>query len=117
MIRNETFFFVDYEGRRERKGITLATNVPTALEREGDFSQSLFPVPIDPFTGLPFEDGVIPSYYINPVGHAVASLYPYPNRSVEDQNFVSSPIKRRREDRFDIRIDHSISEESKLITI
>jgi hypothetical protein len=116
VLRNRTFFFGDYEGRRERKGITLATNVPTELEREGDFSGSLLPAPVDPFTGLPFENGIIPFYYINEVGRAVADLYPHPNRDVPGQNYVSSPIKRRREDRFDLRLDHSISQASKLIS-
>jgi len=116
VIPNKTFFFGDYEGRRERKGVTLATNVPTTLEREGDFSESLLPAPIDPFTGFPFENGIIPFFYLNEVGQAVANLYPQPNRDVPGQNFISSPIKRRREDRFDVRIDHAISEESKLIS-
>jgi len=116
VIRNKTFFFGDYEGRRERKGITLATNVPTALEREGDFSQSTLPAPVDPFSGIPFDGGIIPSYYINKVGKAVADLFPLPNREVPGQNYISSPVKRRREDRFDVRVDHSLSEKSKLIS-
>ena len=36
------------------------TNVPTAAERNGDFSQSVFGVPINPFTGMPFPGGIIP---------------------------------------------------------
>ena len=55
--RDRTFFFADYEGTRSREGITRITNVPTAQERAGDFSQSLFGTPIDPFTGLPFPGG------------------------------------------------------------
>jgi hypothetical protein len=86
------------------------------LERDGDFSQSLLPAPIDPFTRMPFENGIIPSDYINPVGRAVADLFPEPNRDVPGQNYVSSPIKRRREDRFDTRIDHHLSVGSKLVS-
>jgi hypothetical protein len=40
VVKNRTFFFMDYEGRRLREGRTLVTNVPTALERIGNFSQS-----------------------------------------------------------------------------
>jgi len=36
------------------------TNVPTLAERNGDFSQSLFGVPIIPGTGVPFPGGSIP---------------------------------------------------------
>ncbi|HEX6728831.1 MAG TPA: carboxypeptidase-like regulatory domain-containing protein, partial [Pyrinomonadaceae bacterium] len=88
--RDKLFFFADYEGTRSREGITRITNVPTALERAGNFSQSLFGVPINPFTGLPFDNGIIPDVAINPVGRAIAALYPLPNRNVPFQNFVSS---------------------------
>ena len=39
--RDRTFFFFSYEGMRERSARTSSgTIVPTALERQGDFSQS-----------------------------------------------------------------------------
>jgi Carboxypeptidase regulatory-like domain len=114
--RNRTFFFADYEGRRVREGITRATNVPTASERSGDFSQSIFPRPLDPFTQQPFPNGQIPAGRLNPTGSAIAALYPLPNRPVPGQNFVSSPALRDRDDRFDVRVDHSLSNSSNLIT-
>src|SRR6266540_3460386 len=83
---DRTFFFGDYEGTRSREGITRITNVPTAQERAGDFSQSLFGIPIDPFT----------------------------NRNVPLQNFVSSPTQRDRNDSFDARLDHVIGQETNL---
>src|SRR6185503_3908072 len=113
--RDRTFFFGDYEGTRSREGITRITNVPTAPERAGDFSQSLFGVPIDPFTGLPFPGGMIPNFRINAVGRALAALYPLPNRNVPLQNFVSSPTQRDRNDSFDARLDHVINQRMNLI--
>lgn len=104
--RDRTFFFADYEGTRSREGITRITNVPTARERAGDFSQSLFGSPIDPFTGQPFFASVIPDARINAVGRAIAALYPQPNRDVLLQNFVSSPTQSERNDSFDARLDH-----------
>ena len=112
--RDRTFFFGDYEGTRSREGITRITNVPTAQERAGDFSQSLFGIPIDPFTGLPFSGGVIPTIRINAVGQALAALYPLPNRNVPFQNFVSSPTQRDRNDSFDVRLDQRIGEKMDL---
>lgn len=106
--RDRTFLFGDYEGTRGREGITRITNVPTALERAGNFTQSLFGVPIDPFTGLPFPGGIIPDGRINAVGRALAALYPLPNRNVPLQNFVSSPTQRDRNDSFDVRLDHRL---------
>jgi hypothetical protein len=112
--RDRTFFFGDYEGTRSREGITRVTNVPTALERAGNFSQSLFGVPTDPFTGLPFPGGVIDPGRIHPVGRAIAALYPLPNRNVPFQNFVSSPTQRDRNDSFDARLDHQLKERADL---
>jgi len=112
--RNRTFFFADYEGRRVREGITQVSNVPTELERKGDFSESIFPPPVDPYTQLPFPGGRIPDARINSIGNAIAALYPLPNRETPGQNFVSSPALRDREDHFDVRVDHSLSNRSSL---
>ena len=113
-IKNDrTFFFVDYEGRRQREGITRIANVPTLDERQGDFSSSSLP-PFDPFTGQFFSGGVIPEFRQHPAGAAIANLFPVPNRSVVGQNFVSAPTLRDRVDSFDVRIDHSLNNRSNL---
>jgi len=110
--RDKTFFFGDYEGTRAREGITRVTNVPTAAERIGDFSQSLFGVPINPLTGAPFTGGRIPDALINPIGRKIAALYPLPNRATPFANFVSSPVQRDRDDHFDGRVDHLFNSRS-----
>jgi carboxypeptidase family protein len=112
--KDKTFFFTDYEGTRGREGITRVTNVPTLAERAGDFSGSLFGVPINPFTGLPFAGGRIPDFFINSVGRRIAALYPEPNRATPFANFVSSPVQRDRDDHFDVRVDHLRSSRSSL---
>ncbi|HVP49444.1 MAG TPA: carboxypeptidase regulatory-like domain-containing protein, partial [Bryobacteraceae bacterium] len=111
--KNRTFFFADYEGRRVREGITQVSNVPTAAERTGDFSADPQPV-INPFTQQPFPGNQIPSVFQNPVGVAIAALYPLPNRDVSGQNFVSSPPERDRDDHFDVRLDHQLARGSDL---
>jgi len=107
IVRNRTFVFADYEGRRVREGITRITNVPTALERVGDFSRSNV-FAIDPFAQVPFAGNVIPRNRLNPVGLAIAALYPLPDRSVPGQDYVSSPSQRDRDDHFDLRLDHNL---------
>jgi carboxypeptidase family protein/TonB-dependent receptor-like protein len=114
IVRDRTFFFADYEGTRSREGITRITNVPTAEERVGNFSHSVFGVPTNPFTGLPFDAGQIPDFFIHPVGRAIAALYPLPNRNVPFQNFVSSPTQRDDNDSFDVRIDHHLTDKADL---
>src|SRR6185436_4776869 len=112
--RDRSFFFVDYEGGRSREGLTRVTNVPTAAERAGDFSQSLLGRPRNPLTGQPFAGGVIPAPFIHPVGRSIAALYPLPNRAAAFANFVSSPTQRDDNDHFDARLDHLLNEKTSL---
>ncbi len=111
--KNRTFFFLDYEGTRIRDGITQVSNVPTAAERTGNFSGTGL-VAINPFTQQPFPGNQIPSAFTDPSGSAIAGLYPLPNRNVPQQNFVSSPVQRDRNDQFDVRVDHSLTPSDEL---
>lgn len=114
IIKDRTFFFGDYEGTRLREGLTRVTNVPTLLERKGDFSQSLFPKPRIPGTSSRFPLDTIPSFFLNQVGLKIAALYPAPNRNVAFGNFVSSPVRRDRDDLFDARVDHNFSQSAQI---
>ena len=111
IARDQAFFFANYEGTRLSEGITRVTNVPTAAERNGDFSQSLFARPVDPFFQQPFANGQLP--FVHPIGAAIAALYPLPNRDVAFANFVSSPTLRDDNDQFDVRGDHVFSNGSR----
>src|SRR5215831_20585318 len=71
--RDRTFVFADYEGRRLREGVTRITNVPTALERVGDFSRSNA-YAIDPFAQQPFPGNKIPQNRLSSAGLAIAAL-------------------------------------------
>ena len=101
--RDRLFFFADYEGTRLTEGITRVTNVPTLLERVGNFSQSVMPPPRNPFTGEAVTQ--IPAELLNPIGLAIAGLYPRPNRDDPSANFVSSPDLKHHVDQFDGRVD------------
>ena len=41
IIRDRTFFFINYEAQRQGTPIDFVSTVPTALQRQGDFSQTL----------------------------------------------------------------------------
>lgn len=113
LIKDRTFFFGDYEGLRSREGITRLANVPTARERVGDFSQLPQQFwPLIPGTQTQFPGGVIPQQALNPIGLKIAALYPLPNRNVAGQNYAASPVQRDRNDLFDVRVDHKISDAS-----
>ncbi len=111
--KDRTFFFLDYQGWRIREGITQTTNVPTALERKGNFSQSSS-YPIDLFTGQPFPGSVIPITRLDPTALAIAALYPLPNLSTPGQNYVGSPVQRDDNDQFDLRLDQNLGKSSEL---
>ena len=94
--RNKTFFMVNYEGWRIRRGVNDATfDVPVPAQLTGDFSASgLTPItagcipsstqaclPIDPNTGAPFPGNVIdPSRFSRLAQVEIAAgLFPQPN--------------------------------------
>ncbi len=110
--RRSTFFFADFEGLRERRAITRTTNVPTAAERQGDFSTSALPTPINVFGGQPqpFPNNQLPGFFLHPVGQGVAALYPLPNRAIAGQSFVSAPVLSDDTNKFDIRIDQRLGD-------
>jgi hypothetical protein len=118
ILRGKTFFFSDYEGRRQRVSGTFLSTVPTGLERQGDFSRSFrgtAPVHVyDPFsynqaanTRQPFPGDLIPAARLDPVGSAAAALYPLPTDARLVNNFLFNPVLPRTEDKFDVRIDHN----------
>src|SRR6266403_2743892 len=52
----------------------------------------------------------IPSGLINPIGQAMMNLYPEPNATGNSSfNFVSAPVRKLDETKFDIRVDHNFS--------
>ncbi len=105
--KNKTFFFVDWESLRLNDAQTLVTVVPTAAERAGNFNGSGLTA-IDPTTGNPIPGNVLPSYFQDPIGSAIANLYPLPNQSNPNANYVSSPILTQNSNQFDTRFDEVV---------
>ncbi len=90
-------FSVNYQFTRNRTGSTSnPVNMPTALERTGDFSETLLSgsaVSIhDPTTGAPFPDNRIPSSRINPASAALLEYFPLPDLASAAQNYQTSLI-------------------------
>ena len=88
-------FTFNYQMQRFRTGTTSdPVNMPTALERSGDFSKTTVqgvPVTIyDPMTGLPFPGNQIPSNRINPTSTALLQFFPNPNLPFAARNFQTT---------------------------
>ena len=62
IARDRTFFFADYEGTRCARASRASPTCRPLAERTGDFSQSLFARPVNPFTRQPFPGGRIPPF-------------------------------------------------------
>jgi hypothetical protein len=123
---NRTFFFADYAGIKERRGVTTVNTVPTAATRTGDFSNyrdrngNLILI-YDPLTTRldadgrivrdPFPGNVIPQNRIHEVGRNIASIYPTPNNgSGNFDNYISTPDREITDHAFSGRVDHRFSD-------
>ena len=123
--KDKTFFFFDYQGTRNIQGIPSLTQVPTALERQGIFTES-FPgapeVPIydptktttDPTTGQltrpQFQNNTIPPGEINSIAQKMLSYFPLPNApGVLSANYVDVPRENYSDNEFDFRLDQVFS--------
>ncbi|MBV6432188.1 MAG: hypothetical protein IANPNBLG_02324 [Bryobacteraceae bacterium] len=127
--KDRTFFFVNYEGTRRRTGnnATLGS-VPTSLERQGDFSQSVLDggVPtqvFDPLTSRiegarvrrdPFPGNRVPQGRFNPLSQIYMGYYPEPNRaplpgSNNEGNYIGSVSTPSDNNRWTGRLDQNWS--------
>ncbi|HZI32951.1 MAG TPA: hypothetical protein VFF11_11460, partial [Candidatus Binatia bacterium] len=76
--RNQTFFFVNYDGTRQSTGNVTNQNVPTTAQRAGEFSATARI--IDPTTQAAFPGNIIPANQITPVAKNLLQYYPLPNQ-------------------------------------
>ena len=83
--RDKTFFMLSYESYRQTDAVTNLSTVPTAAERNGDFSAVLSSagkaIQIkDPYNNnVAFPNGIIPVSRFNRVAVNVLPYYPLPN--------------------------------------
>ncbi len=94
-LRNKLFFLVGEEYLRYRESPTQTGIVPTALMRTGNFSELLAPGNIfgaggqivNPTTGVPYPNNVIPAGDLSPNGIALMNSYPLPNEAGQSYNW------------------------------
>ena len=126
--RNRTFFFLNYEGTRWRRGAVYQGTVPTTPQRNGDFSatlnaQSQLITIFDPasttnnpaggFIRTVFPGNVIPMSRINAVGNAIDQYFPLPNLAGDPvthvNNYISNANTRVNRDDGSLRIDQNVT--------
>src|SRR5579872_4266509 len=118
LIKKDKLFFFWSQEWQEQLVPNTPRNImlPTALERKGDFSQSVNnngkPLTIkNPATGLPFSGNMIPANQLFAPGVALLNLFPLPNVAGQIGYNYSSQIsgsQPRREDL--LRMDYNLSQ-------
>lgn len=126
IIKNRTFFFVDFEKVASSSASSGVVTVPTLAERQGDFSGTTNAI-YDPTAlgcGNPCVNrpqvqyngqmNVIPPNELDPIGMAVLNLYPQPSNSNEFNNYNFTTLASAPDYQFDIKIDHQINDKNRL---
>src|ERR1035437_9946070 len=130
IIRDRTFFFVDYQGRRIRTSDTYLSPVPDPAEVGGNFADLLPEIIVDPVTGNQFmgNDGLHPNVIPScpsPVPNGacldsaalnVVALFPAPSPGLGNI-FRYNPVNQNNQDSFDVRIDHQITSKNSFFGI
>ncbi len=129
--RDKTFIFGTYEGLRQQTPTTLVTTVPTALQRQGNFSQTFNPdgslaTIYNPFSTTlqngqyvrtMFPGNIIPQNLFDPVAQKLLQYYPAPNRQGSSitgaNNFVGTAGLPTNSDQYTVKADHNINEQQR----
>jgi hypothetical protein len=115
--KNKLFFFFSEEWQEQLAPNTARNvQVPTALERIGNFSQSTNssgkPIVIrDPYTQQPLPGNIIPANELYAPGLALLNIFPMPNVTGQvgyNYSSQSSNAQNRREDL--LRIDYNVTD-------
>ena len=113
--RNKTFFFASYEGHRRQQGNVDVSIVPTAAQRQGDFS-GLAPI-FDPLTTTTVGGVATRTQFANnqssrqnrlsPQAQFFTQYIPLPN--APGNTYVSTPLTQFNADQVTLRLDQEIN--------
>src|SRR5690242_5769811 len=107
--RDKLFWFAGYEGTRQNSGNDYSITVPSAAQRQGDFS-GLPPI-TDPLTGQPFLNNIIPQERISQVANFFTPFLPLPTSGTQ---YIFSPPSTVQADQTSGRVDYYMSESNRL---
>lgn len=111
--KNRSFFFYGYEGYQLKQSATVQSQQPTALERQGIFTE--FKTPILDTSGQPLAGNTIPPSMLNSVDLKLQDLlFPLPNRPGTGINTVELIPFTIGATRNSLRVDHKLSENNQI---
>src|SRR6202790_5437039 len=110
LVKDHTFFFADYEGIRQSKGITTVATVPSAAARRGTLCSSPDPgstctqttVPVDPAAQAYFTFYHLPNQGAVAGSNGDLGLFTFAGQQVVSENFLTA------------RVDHKFSQNDSL---
>jgi hypothetical protein len=136
IIKNRTFFMVNYERYREGTPRPFTASVPAPEFADGDFSklvdgQGRKITIYNPFSGRevngvwvrdPFENNRIPQSMINPIAKKILQYHPPPNTTTEGSNYAQDNFYFTGDEAIDadsfynlaIKIDHNFNDKHRL---
>jgi hypothetical protein len=103
IVRNRAFFFADYEGFRQTRGVPTSTTIPTLAQRDG-----VFALPVrNPFTGEIYQPGApVP---MTAFARKVLTELPAPTNSQAGSNYVLLQRFENVTDKFGGKVDFTVS--------
>lgn len=105
--KDKAFFFLDYQGTRQKVGTSLQQNVPTALVRSTCLNAANATCDLTQYGGA-----VISNKLVTPQGRTLLSALPAPNAGAvgaTTNNFVGAGSGNNDGDQADIRLDYQVS--------
>src|SRR5436190_6883439 len=104
---NKTFFMGAYEGVRAESLSPTFGSVPTALMRQGNFSEVATAIK-NPFTGQAFAGNIIPPSMLSPVSQNLLQYYPAANGTGIVNNLATTASNKDNIDQFLGRVDQNV---------
>ena len=126
ILKGKTFFFFGFQGLRVREAFSRQARVPTALERQGNFSESLplGQIVRDPrtrradpdgpggFATDPFPGNVMDRAVMSPISLAIVQYYPDPTDPGDRQfNYKYAGANPTDSTQWSLRVDHHFADE------
>ena len=129
--KNKTFFLFSYERQKDNVAQTTTYTVPTALMRQGNFSELSYPI-YNPASGVllnstctpgstgttvcrtPFANNIIPQGSMYGPALAFMQYFPAPNLPGLQNNFITDQNLNRPYRSYMGRIDHEINAKNKI---
>ncbi|HLJ87651.1 MAG TPA: TonB-dependent receptor [Candidatus Angelobacter sp.] len=108
IVKQKAFFFLDYEGFRQIRGIVTPSTIATPAERSGIFPIDVF----NPFTGTLYKAGTqIPTSAMSPFAQKVLAGLPLPTNTGLANNYVITERFTNNTDKYDAKFDYQLNQD------